>query len=136
MSRRSYQLDGDSAVEINISPLIDIVFLLLIFFLVTAVFVEESGLDVQKPQALSAQQADRMSLQIAIGPEGRIVVGSKDVKLGAVRGIVRRYLDEHNVPVLLQADRHAPTGILVDVYDECKLGGAERVMIATSKEAP
>jgi len=121
-------------VQINMSPLIDCVFLLLIFFIVTTVFVEETGVDVQKPRAASAQDMDKRSLQIALTEDGGIVYGGRRINLNSVRGIVAQQLKEENVPVIIIADARSRTGPLVDVIDECKLAGARQVSIAARRE--
>ena len=120
--------------DINLSPLVDMVFLLLIFFMVTTVFVEETGVDVQKPQAASAERLEKESILIAITSGGRIVYGGRDVGINGVRGLVSRLLETRAMPVILLADASADAGILVDVIDECKLAGAERVSIAANRE--
>jgi biopolymer transport protein ExbD len=135
MKRRSYSLQEERPVLIDLAPLIDVVFLLLIFFLVTAVFTQESGVDLQTPRAQSARDADRHSLQIALTRDGRILHAGQDIPLNSVRALVARRLREKPVPVLLQADSAAHTGRLVELYDECKLGGAEQVLISATREA-
>ncbi len=129
--------DNDEAagkVEINMSPLIDCVFLLLIFFVVTTVFVEETGVDVRKPQAATARDLEKNSLMFALTADGQIVFGGRPVSLNSVRGIVARQMREKEVPVILMADTAARTGALVDLMDECKLGGAQQISIAAHKE--
>ena len=123
-----------SGVDINMSPLIDIVFLLLIFFVVTTVFVEETGVTVQKPVAASASDLDKTSIQFALTADGEIVYGGRPVSLGAVRGIVARQMSDRPAPVILIGDRHAQLGMLVELLDECKLAGAEIVSIAASQK--
>jgi len=112
-----YRLDEDGAgqVEVNMSPLIDCVFLLLIFFIVTTVFVEETGVDVNKPQAASARDLEKNSLMFALTADGSIVYGGRKIGLNSVRGIVVRQS-------------------LVELIDECKMGGATQVSIAARKE--
>lgn len=134
MKRRSYALQEERPVDINLSPLIDVVFLLLIFFLVTAVFVQETGVEIETPRALSARDADRLSLQIAITRDGRILHAGQDIPLNSVRALVQQRMRAKPVPVLIQADRGAQTGWLVEVYDECKRGGAEQILISASRE--
>ncbi len=137
MKRRSYGLQEERPVDINLSPLIDVVFLLLIFFVVTAVFTQESGVELDTPRALSARDADRHSLRIALTRDGRILHAGRDLSLDSVRSLVARRLRERAVPVLLEADSSAPTGRLVELYDECKRGGAEQVLVsATRGEGP
>ncbi|MCC5848827.1 MAG: biopolymer transporter ExbD [Verrucomicrobia bacterium] len=135
MKRRGYNLQEERPVDINLSPLIDVVFLLLIFFLVTAVFVQETGIDIETPRALSARDADRLSLQIALTEDGRIVSAGRDIPMNSVRALVQQRMRARPVPVLIQADANARTGLLVELYDECKRGGAEQVLISASREA-
>ena len=78
--------------EINVSPLIDIVFILLIFFIVTTVFVEETGVEVQRPQAASAAQLAKQSILIAITEDGKVIYGGNEIGVRGVRGIVKRLL--------------------------------------------
>jgi len=121
-------------VDINISPLIDVVFLLLIFFVVTTVFVEETGVDIQKPRAASARDLEKQSILIALTDEGDIVYGGRQVTLNAVRGIVSQQLREQQVPVILVGDERAHIGTLVDLIDECKLAGARQVSVSAKRE--
>lgn len=125
---------SERGVDINLSPLIDCVFLLLIFFVVTTVFVEETGLEVRKPRAVSAEEIDKHSILLALSPEGRISHGGRDIALSSVRGLVRRQLRQGERPVLILADAQARTASLVDLIDECKLAGAKQVSIAAAKE--
>jgi len=125
----SYQ-EGDLE-EINISPLIDMVFILLIFFIVTTVFVEEPGVEVRKPIALSGKDLDKNSILIAITDSSKVVYGGREIGVGGVRPIVRRLMQKESMPVILQVDVQAAAGTVVRVVDESKLGGAERVSIST-----
>jgi len=119
--------------EINVSPLIDIVFILLIFFIVTTVFVEETGVEVQKPRAASAQQLERHSILIAITAEGQIVYGGKNIGIRGVGDVVRRLLRKEDMPVIVQADRKAPIDLYAKVHDEATLAGAKQINLATQK---
>jgi biopolymer transport protein ExbD len=121
-------------VDINMSPLIDMVFLLLIFFMVTSVFVEETGVEIQKPTAASAQDLENKSILIAITPDGEVIYDSQNIGVNGVRGLVTRLLRSREMPVILLADENASAGVLVDVIDECKLAGAKQVSIATDRE--
>lgn len=127
---------SESAPEINVAPLLDMVFILLIFFIVTTVFVEETGVEVQKPTAASAEDLDKHSLLIAITPDGRIIYGGQEYALNGVRALVSREIREQRMPVILLVDRNADSGILVDVIDECKLAGARNVSVAAKREGP
>jgi biopolymer transport protein ExbD len=121
--------------EINISPLIDMVFILLIFFIVTTTFVEETGIEVDKPQAASAAVLDKNSILLAITAEGQVVYGGQEVGLGAVRALVRRLSESEPLPVIIQVDKATSAGILMRVLDESKLGGAKNVSVATEQGA-
>ncbi len=134
MKTGAYNRMESKGVQINMSPLIDCVFLLLIFFIVTTVFVEETGIDVQKPRAASAQDMDRRSIQLALSTDGRIVYAGREVSLNSVRGIVAQQLRERDAPVIIIADAKSHTGPLVDVIDECKLAGAKQVSVAALRE--
>ena len=118
---------------VDISPLIDCVFILLIFFIVTTTFVKETGVEVDKPQAASAQKLEKNSLLLAITNEGQVVYGGDDIGISGVRPLVKRMLRKEDVPVIIKSDRNTPSGLLVRVIDEAKLGGAKKVSIGTDK---
>lgn len=130
--RRFRQLGeaSEEKSEINLSPLIDMVFILLIFFLVTTVFVEETGVEVQKPEAASAVPQERESIQIAITATGQVVFDGQEVGLSGVRPLVRRLASESPRPVILLVDEDAPAGLTVRVIDAAGLAGAESVSLA------
>jgi biopolymer transport protein ExbD len=125
--------DTEEVSDINVSPLIDMVFILLIFFIVTTVFVEETGTDVDKPQAASAVQLEKNSILLALTAKGQVVYGGKEIGLGGVRPLVRRLTQKEPLPVIIQVDRNASAGLLVRVIDESKLGGAKNVSIAAEQ---
>ena len=134
MRNRKLVFDNRSGEsEINVSPLIDIVFILLIFFIVTTVFVEETGVEVQKPRAASAQQLEKHSILIAITAEGQIVYGGKNIGIRGVGDVVRRLLRKEDMPVIVQADRKAPIDLYAKVHDEATLAGAKQINLATQK---
>ena len=120
--------------EINISPLIDIVFILLIFFIVTTVFVEETGVQVDKPRAASQQDLEQNSILIGITPGGEIYYGGRSIGVNGVRPVVARLLQQETMPVIIQADKNTPTETTISVLDEAKLAGAEQVFLSTVSE--
>jgi len=134
MKRVTLSEQAERGVEVNMSPLIDCVFLLLIFFIVTTVFVEETGVEIQKPQAASAQDMDKHSIMIALTADGKVVFGGREIGVNGVRGVVARQLREKESPVIILADGDARTSPLVDVIDECKLAGAKQVGIAAVRQ--
>lgn len=132
MKRRRIFSAAPASEDINISPLIDMVFILLIFFIVTTVFVEETGVEVTKPQAASQIQLEKNSILIAITANNNVVYGGREIGINGVRGIVKRLVQEDaKMPVIIQADESVPTRILVRVIDEAKLAGANSVNIST-----
>lgn len=134
MKERRLLFSTNSKVdEINISPLIDIVFILLIFFIVTTVFVEETGVDVQRPQAASAINLEKNSILIAITAEGKVVYGGNEIGVRGVRSVVRRLLKQESMPVIIQADKNASVDLYTKVHDEAVLGGATSINLATAK---
>jgi biopolymer transport protein ExbD len=122
-------------VGIDISPLIDCIFILLLFFIVTTTFVEETGVEVDKPQAASAVQLEKNSILLALTDKGQVVYGGREIGVAGVRPTVARMLQKEKIPVIVQADQAVPAGLLVRVIDEAKLGGAEKVSLATQKGA-
>ena len=122
---------SDDTSEINISPLIDVVFILLIFFIVTTVFVEETGVEVNKPRAATQQDLEQNSILIGVTPGGQVFYGGREIGVAGVRSTVSRLLKQDTAPVIIQADRDTPTESTVQVLDEAKLGGAQQVFVST-----
>ncbi|MHC4833232.1 MAG: ExbD/TolR family protein [Planctomycetota bacterium] len=133
---RIRQLSAEDSAEtgVDISPLIDCVFILLIFFIVTTVFVEETGVEVDKPQAASASQLEKNSILIALTGKGEVVYGGRDIGIGGVQPLVRRMIQGEQLPVIVQADQASTSGLLVRIIDEAKLAGAEKVSVATRNQ--
>lgn len=135
MKRINWESTTNEMVEINLSPMIDCVFLLLIFFIVTTVFVKETGVEINKPKAAAAISLDQQSIMIALTAKGRIIYGGRELTLNSVRGLVARQLDGNDIPVIIMADKASSTGELLTLMDECRQGGAQRVSVAANQEA-
>ena len=131
MSRFRNKSEESSDAGVDISPLIDCVFILLIFFIVTTTFVEETGVEVDKPQAASSVQLEKTSILLAITDKGEIVYGGREIGIAGVQPLVKRMMQKEEVPVIVQADQNVQSGLLVRVIDEAKLAGALKVSIAT-----
>jgi len=126
--------EGEAEAGVDMSPLIDCVFILLIFFIVTTTFVEETGVEVDKPQAASATNLEKTSILIALTAKGDVVYGGRNIGVRGVRNEVTRMLQKDpETPVIVQADGEAKSELLVRVIDEAKLAGARKVSIATKK---
>ncbi|WP_372806829.1 ExbD/TolR family protein [Pontiella sp.] len=133
MARFRSNTDDSAEAAVDISPLIDCVFILLIFFIVTTTFVEETGVEVDKPQAASSVQLEKTSIMLAITDQGQIVYGGREIGMAGVQPLVKRMMQKEEVPVIVQADQNVPAGLMVRVIDEAKLAGAAKVSIATRK---
>lgn len=118
-------------LELNIAPLIDMVFILLIFFLVTTSFVRETGIDVQRPTAATAVSKERATILIAVTADDQIYVERRPIDIRAVRIHVERALAENpEGSVVIVADRGSRTGTAIEVMDACRQAGADDVALA------
>ncbi len=132
--RRRQKSGGKS--DIDISPLIDMVFILLIFFMVSTTFVKDMKLDIERPGAASASRASSKSLRINIDTNSNIYINGNPVRPWMVQSRVREFLEgSDSKTVLVITDRRVPSEKLVEVVDQCRLGGASDVGVATEKEA-
>lgn len=129
-SRLEQQL-AEQEQGIDLSPLLDVVFILLIFFIVTTVFVRESGIDVDKPKAVSTEQLQRNVILIAISNSGEVMYDSTNIGVAGVRATVSQLIRKKDKAVVIQADKRVSTELLVKVIDQAKLAGASQVNIAT-----
>ena len=130
MRGRRSVTSNEEGMDINISPLIDMVFILLIFFIVTTVFVEETGVEVEKPEAASAVQLEKNSILIAVTSKGQVVYGGKEIGVSGVRAVIRRLTNKEDMPVIVQVDEGSSAGLVVRVIDESKLGGAKNISLS------
>lgn len=137
MSKRGSILQDEAEMsDINISPMIDMVFILLIFFIVTTVFVQEPGVEVQREIAFKSLDLEKNSILIAITSDGEVVYGGDQVGIVGVRSIVKRLTAKNStMPIILQVDRSAPAGIVIRVIDECKLANQSSV-VSISTDSP
>ena len=120
--------------DINLTPMLDVVFIMLIFFVVTASFVKETGIDVEKPGALSGESKDRASILIAIAEDGTIWIDKRQVEPRAVKTNVERMIAENpEGTVVIQADKKSKTGVMLQVMDSAKAAGATEVSISTEE---
>ena len=121
--------------ELNIAPLVDMVFLLLIFFLVSTTFSRETGVNVSKPKAQTAQSLSRESILVAVTRDGTIHINNRKVDLETLHRIIKETLNERpGSSVIIIADKSSLTGRTIEVMDECKLAGAEKISLAALKE--
>lgn len=133
MKYRQSITESEEISEINVSPLIDMVFILLIFFIVTTVFVEETGIEVDKPQAASAVSLEKNSILLAVTSKGQVVYGGREIGVNGVRALVKRLTRSDDLPVIIQGDENAQHGVVVQVLNNAKLGGAKNVSLAAER---
>ena len=125
---------GGRGVDINMGPLIDMVFLLLIFFVVTTSFVKETGIDVERPTAATAEMKEKGNVLIGVTGDGRVYLDRKRIDVRSVRAHMARVLAENpESSVVIVADKQSQTGIVIQVMDQCRLAGAKNVSLAASK---
>ncbi len=129
-TRLQRRLEQQHAQSIDMSPLLDVVFILLIFFIVSTVFVKETGVKVDKPQAISAQKMEQTVVLLAITNTGEVYYDGANIGVAGVRGTVEQLQRRELRPVVIQADKAVPTELLLEVIDAAKLAGAETVNLA------
>ena len=122
-----------TSVELNIAPLIDMVFILLIFFLVNTSFVKESGIEVNRPSATTATLQDKGTVMISINKENRIFMENQEIDVRAVRPNVERALAENpEGGVVVISDKFSNAGVVIAVMDGCRMAGAENISLAAT----
>ena len=135
MTRFHQRKGSRESAEIDVAPMMDMVFLLLIFFIVTSTFTRETGLDVNKPDASTAKTLERESVLVGLSREGTIHIHETQVSLEGLRRILDNQVKEDpKRPVIIVADRDAPGGMIVDILDQCNMAKVSKVSISASQE--
>jgi biopolymer transport protein ExbD len=133
MRRRHARPEEDTAIDMT--PMLDIVFIMLIFFIVTATFVKESGIDVTRPDAETAVTQSRVGILIAIRNNNEVWINRRQVDLAAVRANVERlHAENPQGGAVIQADKEAMTGVLVEIMDQVRLAGVGSISIAAEEK--
>jgi biopolymer transport protein ExbD len=133
MKRKRIASEGDEAA-IDLTPMLDVVFIMLIFFIVTTSFVKEAGIDVSRPSAATAQKKERASILIAINSSGDIWIDKRKIDVRSVRANVERlHAESPEGTVVIQADKGSNTGTLVKVMDQVKLAGVDNISLAATE---
>ncbi len=131
--RRTYQKPEEDS-DIDITPMLDIVFIMLIFFIVTASFVKETGIDVNRPDAVTAEKKERANILVAITGDGQIWIDKRQVDPRALRANIERlHAENPQGSVVIQADRDSRNHLLVTVMDAARQAGVENVSIAAEQ---
>ncbi|MCE2389862.1 MAG: biopolymer transporter ExbD [Proteobacteria bacterium] len=134
MARTKQASPADEDTEVNLTPMLDVVFILLIFFIVTASFIKESGIEVIRPDAVTAERQERANILIAISRANQVWIQRRQVDVRAVRATVERLLAENpQGSVVIQADAGSENGLFVKVMDAAREAGAENIAIAAAE---
>jgi biopolymer transport protein ExbD len=129
MRRRQNRRKSES--EVNLTPMLDVVFIMLIFFIVTASFVKESGIEISRPGASTAVRKEKGNILIAISANDQIWMNRRQVDPRALRAnIERAHAENPQGAVVIQADKAAKTGLLVQVMDAARQAGVKDISLA------
>ena len=121
--------------EINITPMMDIVFIMLIFFIVTTSFIKETGIDPNRPEAETAKRAELGNILIAIAPNDRIWMNKAPVELEAVKIMMElAHAENPESSVVIVADELASTGLVLDVMDQIRLSGISKISLSAKEK--
>jgi biopolymer transport protein ExbD len=128
------KLFEEEEAEVNMTPMLDVVFILLIFFIVTATFVKEAGIDVNRPEATTAVKKEKANILIAISDKGEVWINKRRIDVRAVEANVQRLKAENpQGTVVIQADKKATTDVLIKVMDGARAAGVYDVSIAAQE---
>lgn len=134
--RKLIQNRTNEDTEINLTPMLDVVFIMLIFFIVTTSFVKETGVEINRPSAKTSNQKAKANILIAIRNNDEIWIDKRMIDVRAVRSNIERLKAENSTSstVIIQADIEAKTGVLVKVMDQIRLAGINDISISSLKE--
>ncbi len=134
MRRHSSDNTSEDA-EIDMTPMLDIVFIMLIFFIVTASFLKEAGIDINRPDASTSVKADKANIMIAVSANDEVWMEKRRVDVRAVRANVERLRAENpEGSVVIQADVDSKSGIVMEVVDAVRQAGVSDYVVATTEK--
>ena len=135
MATKDHLKSETGSTALNMTPLIDMVFILLIFFAVNASFTKEAGVEIDRPSARSAVTQEKANIMIAVTENGEVWVDRKRVDSRSVRGHVERLRAENpEGAVVILADNKSETGLVIQVLDQVRLAGVENVAVAATPD--
>jgi biopolymer transport protein ExbD len=133
MFGRSLSNDTDENVAIDLSPMIDCIFILLIFFIVSTVFVEETGVTVNKPDVSGASALEKNSILLAVTSEDKVFYGGESIGVQGIIAKIKPLISETpDMPVIIQGDKESTHGIVQQVHGQALLAGAMKDRISVS----
>ena len=134
MRRAMSRFAKDEQAKLDLTPMLDVVFIMLIFFIVTAVFIKEPGTNVLKPEALTAELKPTVSILVGINSADEIWIDKDEVQPAAVRGVLERLIAENpKGSMVIQADQGAKNELLMQVLDAARAAGIQQVAVATEQ---
>ena len=134
MKQHFQNLVDEEEANIDMTPMLDVVFIMLIFFIVTASFVKEAGIDVNRPEAATAVKKDRANILIAISDKGEIWINKRRIDVRAVQANIERlHAENPQGTVVIQTDKKATTETLIKVMDASRAAGVYDVSIAAQE---
>ncbi len=134
MKQHFQNLMDEEEANIDMTPMLDVVFIMLIFFIVTASFVKEAGIDVNRPEASTAVKKDKASILVAISAKNEIWINKRRVDVRAVQANIERlHAENPQGGVVIQADKKSTTEILMKVLDATRAAGIDDAAVATEE---
>lgn len=134
MGKNEFLMEDEEESQIDLTPMLDVVFIMLIFFIVTSTFTKEAGVDVTRPEAQTAVITESNAIQIGITGANQIFMDKRLIDKRAVRANVERGLAENpGASVIIVADANSKTETLIEVIDQARMAGAPSVSVATDE---
>jgi len=134
MRQRIAQVAEEEESSIDITPMLDVVFIMLIFFIVTATFIKEAGIEVNRPDAATAVKQEKANILVAIGPNNDIWIDRRQIDIRSVRPTIERlHAENPQGSVVIQADKESKTDTLIQVMDAARSAGVFNVSIAANE---
>lgn len=134
--RRKRMAQAGEDTGVDLTPMLDVVFIMLIFFIVTTSFVKESGVEFNRPSAATAQKKDKASIFVGINANNEVLIEKRIVDVRSVRANIERlHAESPEGAIVVQADEAAKTGVLVKVVDQIRAAGVKDVSVAASSSS-
>ena len=132
--RKKRLASAEEEAGIDLTPMLDVVFIMLIFFIVTTSFVKEAGVEVNRPSAATAEKKPKASIFVAIRSNGDVYIDKRNVDIRSVRANIERlHAESPEGSIVVQADKDSKTGILVKVMDQISAAGVKDISVAATQ---
>ena len=131
MNRKGTGIRKSAAIEIELAPMIDCIFILLIFFIVTSVFLDDPGIEVDRPNVSGSEIINRNAVLIAISDDNRIFFDGQEIRVEEVEYRIKQAVYDPEAPLIIRADKDSSHGVFAAVYAEAKKAGIQHVQFST-----